>query len=371
MGKERAGAAWIDGKPAALSAAVKRAAELLAASRLPVIAGLGTDVAGARAAIALAQRIGGTVDHMHSATLLRNLDVMRETGMMITTPNEARVRGDLILLVGPGLTEAWPDLEVRLLAPLAPEAVDTAGRRIAWLCPGRDTVNIPSVRSIGGNPERLPVLLAALRARVAGRPVGKTGMPAKELDALAAELKSARFGVAVWSAAALDTLTIEMLCGLVNDLNAGTRFTGLPLWPGDNAFGVMQACGWTTGFPVRVGFGRGHADHDPWRFDAERLVASGETDTVLYISAWKREAAAVENVALNVIALGGPDTTPRNKADVYIAVGRPGEDHDAVTYCPMSGTLAPIKAAARRDANSVAEIIALIAAELPGGASRC
>jgi formylmethanofuran dehydrogenase subunit B len=45
--------AWIAGKPAALETAIAEAAKLLGASRYPLIAGLGTDVAGARAAIAL------------------------------------------------------------------------------------------------------------------------------------------------------------------------------------------------------------------------------------------------------------------------------------------------------------------------------
>ena len=45
-----------------------------------MIAGLGTDVAGARAAIALAERLGGVVDHMHAAAVLRDLAVMREAG---------------------------------------------------------------------------------------------------------------------------------------------------------------------------------------------------------------------------------------------------------------------------------------------------
>ena len=41
------------------------AARLLEACRAPVVAGLGVDIAGARAAIALAQRLGAAVDHMH------------------------------------------------------------------------------------------------------------------------------------------------------------------------------------------------------------------------------------------------------------------------------------------------------------------
>ena len=87
-------------------------------------------------------------------------------------------------------------------------------------------------------------------------------MPKAVAD-LAAALQAARFGVAVWSAVSLDELTIEMLCGLIDDLNTATRFTGLPLAPGDNALGVLQACGWMTGFPLRTGFGRGFPEHDP------------------------------------------------------------------------------------------------------------
>ena len=47
--------------------------------------------------------------------MLRDLDVMREAGIMLTTPNEARLRADLLLMVGAGLLEAWPQLPERLL----------------------------------------------------------------------------------------------------------------------------------------------------------------------------------------------------------------------------------------------------------------
>ena len=50
--------AWIDGRAVALRAAAGEAAKLLKASRLPVVAGLGTDVDGARAAIGLRHRRG-------------------------------------------------------------------------------------------------------------------------------------------------------------------------------------------------------------------------------------------------------------------------------------------------------------------------
>ena len=84
--------AWIDGKAVALKAAIAEAAKLLGASRFPLIAGLGADVAGTRAAIALAERLGAAIDHMHSDVLLRRLDSMREAEVMITTAADVRAR---------------------------------------------------------------------------------------------------------------------------------------------------------------------------------------------------------------------------------------------------------------------------------------
>jgi formylmethanofuran dehydrogenase subunit B len=364
--------AWIDGEPVSLDAAAAEAARLLGASRLPVIAGLGTDVAGARAAIALARLLGGIVDHMHSGALLRNLDVMREAGMMVTTPNEARLRGDVLLLVGEGLLVAWPQLKERLLtAPLGTESGADAKRRIRWLCPGRGEAKALAsvdIQTIGRAPAELPVVLAALRARIAGRAVNGSATPVRALDALAADLRGGRFGVAVWSAAYLDALSVEMLCGLVDDLNAGTRFTGLPLAPPDNAAGVLETCGWTIGYPMRTGFGRPQAEHDPWRFDATRLVESGEADCALWISAYGA-AAPPWRRAVPTIALTGPDT--RTPVRVRIAVGCPGIDHDAVQHLAATGTLAPAAATKPSDALSVAQAIARIAVALPHGAPPC
>ncbi len=112
--------AWIAGKAASLDAAVAEAAKLLAASRQPLIAGLGTDVAGARAALALARQTGAVIDHMDSAALLRDIAAMRTAGLMLTTPGEAQLHADTLLLVGPGLAEAWPELPQKLFGKMRP-----------------------------------------------------------------------------------------------------------------------------------------------------------------------------------------------------------------------------------------------------------
>jgi len=362
---------WINGSPETLSMAISEAAAMLEASRLPLIAGLGADIAGARAAIGLAQRIGAAVDHMHSDLLLRNLDVMREAGVMLTTPNETLVRADTLLLVGPGAVEGWHELSSRLSGRTGgTDASARTGRRIFCLCPGRGAKINRDIGAVGLGVGELPVLLAALRARVNGRAAGRSGSSARGIESLAGALKAARFGVAVWSAADLDPLAIEMLCGMVNDLNATTRFAGLPLAPASNAVGVLAACGWMTGFPVRTAFGRRHPEHDPWRYDTTRLVDSGECDCVLWISAypapppkWRRTPAT--------IAFAAPEVKFRNIPRVRIMVGCPGRDHDGVEHSAMTGNLVAVTAEQQSETISVADAIARIAAHLPAGEPPC
>ena len=366
-------AASIDGAPASLDEAAAAAARLLARSHQPLIAGLGADIDGARAAIALAQRVGGVIEHMHSAALLRDLDCLRETGVMLTTPGEARVRADIVLLVGDGLTEAWPALNERLLRPLArPGGVDVA-RRIVWLAPHADArisgfdgdVEIVTV----GVGATLAANLASLRARVKGRPVAQTQLPLSALDTLASIVKGACFGVAVWTAGSLGALEIEMLHGLVRDLNDTTRFSTLPLSAPDNGAGVLAACGWMTGFPMRTGFGAAAPIHDPWRFDAGRLVASGETDCVLWISAFGAAPPAWRG-AVNFIALCERTTQFDEEPKVRITVGRPGVDHDAVMHSSDVGTLVAATASARSGAPSVAQALERIGACLEDASAR-
>jgi formylmethanofuran dehydrogenase subunit B len=217
------------------------------------------------------------------------------------------------------------------------------------------------ITAIGRTAAELPTLLGVLRAHIAGRPAGKVAKPVVEL---AAALQAARFGVAVWSAQTLDELAIEMLFGLIKDLNAKTRFTGLPLAAGDNAFGVQQACGWMTGFPVRTGFARGYPEHDPWRFDAKRVVAGGEADCTMWVAAYQPASpnwkAAIPTIALSAGAAP-------SSSQVHIQVGRPALDHDAVEHDAATGMIVARAASHNSALPSVAETIARIAAALPAG----
>ena len=81
-------ACFIDARSVSRAEAVRSAAALIEASRLPVFLVRACDVAGARAAIRLAERVGGIIDHVDAEAALRELDVMRSFGKFIVTPNE-------------------------------------------------------------------------------------------------------------------------------------------------------------------------------------------------------------------------------------------------------------------------------------------
>jgi formylmethanofuran dehydrogenase subunit B len=357
--------AWILGKPAGLDAAIAEAAKLIARSERILIAGLGTDIAGARAAVALAQRTRAIIDHMNSEGVLRDLDVMRSSGVMMTTATECYARADTLLLAGPLRGTARNQLLHHVIG--SEQTKNGHRRRIIWLCPRRDLLTLADpieVTPIGRKQEDLPGLLAALRAYVAGRPTGKTFLSSKRLREVSGTLKQTRFGTAIWSGEELDPLIIEMLCGLVGDLNATTRFSGLPLGPEDNAIGVLQVCSWMTGLPMRTNFGRGFSQHDPWLFDSRRLVTTGEVDCVVWISAYRNQAPPWPQT-LPTIALTAPGTAFFTPAHVHITVGCPGIDHSGVQHFAATGTLAAFAAARPSETISVAETITRIAAATP------
>jgi formylmethanofuran dehydrogenase subunit B len=362
--------ATLDGKPIEFEAACREAARLLSASAFPLVAGMGADVAGARAAILLAERLRGAFDHLASREILADLDVMRSFSMFTTTPNEARVRADCLLFVGPGLSTLWPEMIDRLAPGAPPRHGSQAGepRRVFWLGPAAGEAADIAATVIPATLEALPEALAILRASAGGRPVACDAARLEPLAEVATALKAAHFGVVVWSASTdVDPLAIEMLQALVADLNATTRCTGVPIGARAGAAGVAQTSGWMTGFPPRTGFGRGYPEHDPWRFEARRLVESGETDLVMWISAHDGEAPPWSGCDVPLITLAPAGKAPSR--GLFIEVGRPGVDHDSVELSQTIGGFAFAAARAPSSAPAVAAVIDAITKELTGEVS--
>jgi formylmethanofuran dehydrogenase subunit B len=331
--------ATMRGQPVEREDARREAARLLATARCPVIAGLGTCAAGAEDAVDLARACGGVLDHSYSDALLRDLGAMREYGWIVATPLLARARADTVLLVGAGLDG--------FALPPRPTLDPRTERRVLRL-----------------GPENLLLKLSVLRALAAGRPVARGADPGDEMGRLAQALRAARYGVAVWSGNTMTEIEIEALCGLVSDLNAATRWAGLPLAPPNNARGVAETLAWTTGFPTRISFARGRAEHDPVRFDARRMVESGEADVAVWVQALEPGPPPWGNkVPLIVVAAPGAEYLAE-PPEVMLTVGKPGVDHDAVLYDAEVGTLVAVRAQAGNDIPPVSAALGVLATQL-------
>lgn len=260
--------AWIGNREVRLEEAVANAAGVLAASLCPVII-MDTDVHGARAAVALADRIGAAVDLVGGVPTMREAAQLADRGLMTIAPGEVRRRADLLVLVG-----EFPKAQAQFVDELLSTTPDlNGGRKREVFAIGKagrsSSVNLTTAK--GG----VAATLAGIRAQLAGRPVSTA---IRNFERFNSALAEAKFPVFVWSGLSGDTLALDMLQGLVADLNRYRRASTLHLPASENGWACVLACGWSSGFAPRTGFARGRPEHDPgnttpcgWSSKARRI----------------------------------------------------------------------------------------------------
>ncbi len=345
--------ARIGGRPATLPEAAAAAARLLRAARIPLIAGLATDVEGARAAGRLADRLGGVLDHMNSAAFLRNVMVLQDSGWITTTLSEVRNRADLLIVAGGDVLSRFPRFFERCVANRETLFGDGRACEVIFLGPGPAagiTLAGLAATVIPCDVTRLAEAVGLLRALLAERPVDAeeaAGLPRATWKALAERMKAARYGVLAWVARDFDfphaELTIQSLCELIKDLNREGRFAGLPLGGSDGDMTADAVHLWQTGFGSRTSFGQGIPEHDGYHYSTARLLARGEADALLWISSLNA-ARIPPTTAIPTIVLGRTGMACDREPEVFIPVGIPGIDHpghlfrsDRVVALPLAG----------------------------------
>jgi formylmethanofuran dehydrogenase subunit B len=338
----------VAGRPASLAEAAAAAATLLAQAQQPLITGLGADIAGLRAVLALADRSGAIVDRWQSAAQLNNLAVIERAGAFAATFGEVANRADVVLLLGRDPTPGHPRLIERLLRN------DRALYRNAapWVSYLGPPALAPTGIALGAQAPveggALLDALAALSALIRGKRVANgAALPLAALGQIAERFKAARYGAILWEAAAFAPgeaqLAVALVLHILRVLNLTTRCVGLPLGGGDNAQGASQTMLWQAGWPGRLSFATGTPEHDPWRFDAERLLAAREVDALVWVSSLS--PAPPPATPVPTMALIAPDATLATPPAVEIRVGVPALDHagtavraDTVIALPLAAT---------------------------------
>jgi formylmethanofuran dehydrogenase subunit B len=362
----------IEGRAAAESAAIERAAALIGLSRAPLVAGLAAEVDGVRAALALADACGAAVDHLRAEGLMRLLLPLIERGAVQTTLSEMRNRADLVLVLGPDPRRIAPRLFERALPPSGLFLQEGAGRRLMYIGGAPEAALAPhlSMEVVPAPSHRLAEIAGALARLVSGKPLPGpevAGVPAARLAEIAGEMRAARYGVALFAPALFagddPELAVAAILHLVQELNRVTRWAVLPVAGGDGLVGASQAMLWQSGVPLRSRFTGDGPRFQPRRIATERMLREGEADLLIWISAYR--PVPPPDAPVPLIALAHHETRFSRAPEVFLPVGVPGVDHGGATF-RMDGVVAlPLAPARASNRKSAAELLAAIGRALP------
>ncbi|HEX4510217.1 MAG TPA: formylmethanofuran dehydrogenase [Burkholderiaceae bacterium] len=360
----------VNGSDATWDEALQAAAERLGHWRQPLFAGLGTDVAGARAAYRLVERTGGICDPAGGAALVHGLRALQDRGQYTATLAEVRARADLVVCIGTTLVERYPEVFRRLGLDTTPSPCQALVFLDIEPPPGLP-VRVPVQQAVGTGD--LADDLQQLAGLVNGQHVRA---PAPALQALANQLLGARYAVIVWEPGVLPphgALIAEAIQRIVATLNRRTRAATLALGGNDGAASVNQVFTWLSGLPVRTRHGAAGLEHDPLRFDAQRLLADRAVDGLVWISSFDprslppAEAAGLPRIILAppaaLAALASGVAAPA-EGDVFLPVATPGLNSAGHLFRTDGIVVVPLEAVRDDGLRSVAQVLSAIDARL-------
>jgi formylmethanofuran dehydrogenase subunit B len=342
--------------------AVAEAARRLATWRQPLFGGLGTDIAGARALYRLAARTGAICDHADGRAMMHGLRAQQDRGQFTATLAEVRARADLVVCIDTDAIARFPEFFNRCEFD-GPDGPRTAlvflGTPVPdGLPPALEAHAVHATGDTFDDLQQLAALVALQQVRA----------PHAELAALAARLRAARYAVFVWEPGVLPAhgaLWAEALHRLVATLNRHTRAATFALGGGDGAASVNQVFTWLSGLPLRTRAGPDGLEHEPVRFDAQRLVADRAVDGLLWISSFEpaRVPPVPDELALSRIVLGPPAMAQRLVAhdSVFIPVATPGLNGAGHLFRTDGLVVVPLVAARDDGLPGVADVLARIA----------
>ncbi len=370
-------AATIDGQPAAVEAALARAAEILAVARSPLVMGLTrTTIEAQAAAVAIADRIGATIDPFGPSA---GLAAFQRVGRVTATLGEVKNRADVIVFWGVDPLTTHPRHGERY-------SIEPRGRFVPEGRAGRFVVVVDARRTataekadlfIGLEAERQQTALSALRAIVRGARVeegrveASVGVGFATLRELAGHLRSAHYGVLFFGEGPGGPACIEAALALVRDLNAvgSGRFVALTLGGPGNASGAEAVLAWQAASARSCDFSRGYPRFLPGEATAESRLFRGEADAALIVADEPRDwlsAAALERLARIPTVVIAPDATEAARDATVGLMSAVAGIHSGGTVMRCDGVSLPLRPAMETEVGTDHQLLTLLDAELRG-----
>jgi len=362
----------IEGRDTDLETAIRAATLLIRKASLPLFGGLGTDVDGVRAVMALADKAGGVVDHALSEGQYRNFRVLQSAGWITTTLTEARNRADVIVIVGSDVHKVHPRFFERIVNVEASILSEHPEKRtVVFVGKGLDTSGaqgprIGEVITLGADLTRVGEVMAALAAEIRDTPIAQdqvAGVPIADIRALAARCRNAAYPVFVWAPQSLDSpdadLTVGLICDLVKALNVKGRAAGLSLGGNEGSTTAGAVASWQSGYPLRVSFASGKPDYDFLRYSIPKMLADGEGDLLVWLASFTPDLSPPPG-KVPLVVLGTPGLKLASPPAVFIPVGTPGVDHSGRIIRVDNVVSLPLKNLGRSTLPRAADVLAAI-----------
>jgi formylmethanofuran dehydrogenase subunit B len=366
-------AAESEGRPTSLDAAIERSADLLRSARYPLIYGLSqSTTAGQRAAIALAERLGGVVDTTASLCHAPSIMAQQEVGKVTCTLGEVRNRADLVIFWGSDPVNTHPRHWERY-------SVDPTGRFIPRGRADRFVVVADVARTDTANAADLYVPIAAgqhfdalftLDALIRGAiaHAGEhAGAPAPLLNDLSQRMKRARCGVIFFGVELArgesGHCNVQALLRMVTDLNDYGRWYAMRMRVQGNVVGADTVLTWQTGYPFSVNMARGYPRYNPGEFSVHGVLQREEADACLLVGSetlhWLPKGALDHLRRIPTIVLDSPGMVPMISPTVRFRTARPGIHVPGTAY-RMDGVPIPLRAVLPASYPSDAEVLGRI-----------
>ncbi|MFP6680654.1 MAG: formylmethanofuran dehydrogenase [Gammaproteobacteria bacterium] len=369
------GRARIDGKRVSHKAAVTAAARILRRARSPLISGLGTDVEGVREAVHLAEKSKAVIDHGNSTGFDQSMRVLQSRGWYMTTLAELRNRADLVVIVGADIVNHYERFLRRYVASKQSLHLERRKQRRVFYLGTKDlspsSTKACAIECLECDASEIIDVLAALRARVAGRKIRAAGIPRdqmRDIETLVDALKGADYPVFVWAPGHFEgshaDIAIQIITRTIDDLNRTQRAAGLALGGDNGGMSAANACTWLTGYPLHVSFAGKTLEYDPVRNRTQALIERNEIDALVWIDAFMDSAPPATDPKVKRIVIGLAGGSSATSADVFIPVGTPGVDHDGRLVRTDSAVSIRLNQVRPQIAPSVRNVVHAIVAEL-------
>jgi formylmethanofuran dehydrogenase subunit B len=369
----------VDGRAVSLEDAIERAAEILRASRAPLIWGLSrSSTNGQRAAVLLAEQIGAVVDTTASVCHGPSIMAIQQVGESTCSLGEVRNRADLVMFWGADPAESHPRHFERYSADPAGMFVPRgrADRHIIVI-DHKETATSRLADTFIKIPQDTDFeLIWALRQVLRGIELPNSfdmGVGHDDVNNLAKQLSSCRYGAVFFGLGlaqrGLGHKNVEALLRLVEDLNGFTRFTARRLRiPGDVTGADAVLC-WLTGFPFAVNLSRGYPRYNPGEYSANDLLERGEVDACLLVGSepFHELSPHAQRVLakLPTVTLDYPNQVPPFAATVQITTAIYGI-HAPGTVYRMDEIPIPLRGLVRSQLPTDEEVLLAISRRLDG-----